>query len=133
MKYSKEELSNLEYNDAFEYEEPDDYSSEDCCYVCGSALDNLTIGFNKTEQLYRYECASCGAVFIIPENSRKRILLKGEERNWPDYLSETLQFPFEAEIIESTDREFFDMNYDGPCRYEDAVPYNLLFVCAKNA
>ena len=120
MKFSKEELNKMSFSDAFKLEEPSDYEAEDCCIICGNKLENLKIGFNEKEQLYKYECANCDAVFVMPKNSARgeRVLLQGEERNWPEYLMEALKFPFEAEIIESNDREFFDPNYDGPSLYD---------------
>jgi hypothetical protein len=120
MKFSKEELCDMRFNDTFELEEPDDFEEEDCCIVCGNKLENLKIGFNEKEQLYKYECANCDAICVMPKNSTRdeRILLRGEERNWPEYLLETLKFPFDADIIESNDREFFDPDYDGPRLYD---------------
>jgi len=78
------------------------------------------IGFNEKEQLYKYECANCDAIFVMPKNSARdeRVLLKGDERDWPEYLLETLKFPFYADIIESNDHEFFDPDYDGPSLYD---------------
>ena len=128
MKFSKEELSKMEFNDVHIMEEEQDlFSAEDCCYVCGSSLDNLTVGFNEKEQLSKYECAHCGAVFVTLKGSSDRILLKGEVRNWPDYLMETLEFPFEAVIIESSDREFFDPNYDGPGYLDDVKVLEVFY------
>ena len=120
MKFSKEELCSMRFNDAFKLEEPGDYEDEDCCIICGNKLENLKICYNEKEQLYKYECANCGAIFIMPKNSARdeRVILQGEERNWPEFLLETLKFPFNANIIESDDREFFDPDYDGPSRYD---------------
>ena len=120
MEFSKEELRDMRFTDAFEMEKPGDYEEEDCCYICGNKLENLKIGFNEKEQLYRYECANCNAIYVLPKNSAddERILLQGEERNWPEYLLETLKFPFYAHIIESNDREFFDPDYDGPSLHD---------------
>ena len=117
MRFSKEELSKMTFDDPFEVEESED---EDCCFVCGNELENLKMGFNKEEQLYKYECPNCNSVFVTPKDSSsdERYLIQGEERNWPEYLSETLKFPFTAEIIESSEREFFDPDYDGPCLYD---------------
>ena len=124
VEFSNEELMNMTYNDPFELEEPGECEEEDCCYICGNELENLTIGFNEKEQLFRYECSNCDSIYILPEeiSGMKRdeiILLRGEERDWPEYLSEVLKFPVAATVIESTDAEFFDENYDGPSRLDD--------------
>jgi hypothetical protein len=120
MKFSKKKLCDLKFNDTFELDEPGDFEEEDCCIICGNKLENLKIGFNEKEQLYKYECANCNSVYVIPKNAARneKIFLQGEERNWPEYLLETLKFPFDAEIIESNDREFFDPDYDGPSLYD---------------
>jgi len=120
MNYSKEELSNMEFSDAFILEEPDKYEEEECCIICGNKLENLKIGFNEEAQLYKYECANCNAVFVMPKKSARsdRILLQGTERDWPEYLMDTLEFPFFADIIESNDQEFFIPDYDGPSLYD---------------
>lgn len=120
MKFSKEELRNMRFIDAFTVEKCGDYEDEDCCIICGNKLENLKIGFNEKEQLFKYECANCDSIFVMPKNSARdeRTLLQGEERNWPEYLLETLKFPFDADIIESNDREFFDPDYDGPSLYD---------------
>jgi len=129
VKFTKNELKNMEFNDAFELEEPGDYEEEDCCFICGNKLENLKIGFNKKEQLYKYECANCGSVYIVPKNTRSEewVLLKGKERDWPKYLENTLKFPFIAEVIETTDQEFFDPNYNGPRRYDDAKVLEVFY------
>ena len=120
MEFSKEELRNMSFVDEFELEEPGEYEEEDCCVICGNEFENLKIGFNEKEQLYKYECANCNAIYVIPQNlsKGKRVLLQGEERNWPEYLLETLKFPFDADIIEPSDREYFDPEYDGPSLYD---------------
>ena len=114
MKFSKEELSAMEFNDPFDIEEPGEYEEDDCCSVCGSVMDSVTIGYNEKKQLFKFDCANCGTSYVIFEGSGEKVLLKGEERNWPEYLLEAFKFPFEATIIESNDREFFDPDYDGP-------------------
>ena len=129
MKLTKEELKNMSFSDAFTLEETDDYGAEECCIVCGSNLEDLKIGFNEEEQLYKYECANCEAVFVVLKNSAgdESVILQGEERNWPEYLMEVLKFPFDAEIIESDDREFFDPEYDGPGRYDDVKVLDVFY------
>ncbi|MDR1206187.1 MAG: calcium-binding protein [Peptococcaceae bacterium] len=120
VKLSKEKLRKMNFDDTVDPQEPGDYDEEDCCGICGNKFENLKISRNAKEQLYKYECANCGAIFVTPENSAKteRVLLQGEARNWPEYLLETLKFPFNANIIESNDREFFDPDYDGPSLYD---------------
>ena len=73
----------MRFTDAFKLEEPSDYEEEDCCIICGNKLENLKIGYNEKEQLYKYECANCDAVFVMPNNSTRnaRVLLRVEERN----------------------------------------------------
>jgi len=128
MDFSKEELSKMEFNDPVEPVESDGFA-EDCCMICGDELKNLKIGFNKNEQLYKYECSNCGSICVMPKRSSKdeRFILKGEERNWPEYLSKALKFPFNAEIIESNDREFFDPDYDGPSRYDTVKVLDVFY------
>ena len=120
MKFSKEDLRKMSFSDTYELQEPGNYEEEDCCIICGNKLENLKIGCNEKEQLCKYECANCDAIFVMTRNSARddRVLLQGEERNWPEYLQETLKFPFVAEIIEPNDREFFDPNYDGLKLYD---------------
>ena len=52
MKFSKEELCSMKFNDAIELEEPGDNESEDCCIICGNKLENLKICYNEKEQLF---------------------------------------------------------------------------------
>ena len=124
LKFSNEELMNMEFNDPFELEEPGKYEEDDCCYICGDLFENLSIGFNEKEQLFRYECENCDSVYILPQEISGRIkneviLIKGEERDWPEYLSEVLEFPVDATVIEATDAELFNENYDGPSKFDD--------------
>ena len=110
----------MSFNDTFQLKEPKDSENEDCCVICGNKLVNLKIGYNKKEQLYRYECTNCDAIYVISENTkrRERVLLQGKARNWPEYLMKTFKFPFAAIVIETNDREFFDPEYDGPRLHE---------------
>ena len=43
-----------------------------------------------------------------PKNDGDVVILRGEERNWPEYLMKKLKFPFEVTIIEESDKAFFD-------------------------
>ena len=127
MEISTQELSKIEYKDAFSYEDLKksmEYDSlnekEACCYVCGNELENMNIGFNAKEQLYRYECSNCSAIYVIHETSEfiETVILQGEERNWPLYLAETLVFPFFAEVEDDGGRSFFNPDYEGPSTYD---------------
>ena len=128
MKFSKEELSIMDFNDPIEIEEYDE-GEEDCCLICGNELKNLKISFSKENQLFKCECSNCNSIYVMPKNSLRdeRFILQGEERNWPEYLSEALKFPFNAEIIESNDREFFDPDYDGPCLYDSVKVLEVFY------
>ncbi|MCL2336222.1 MAG: calcium-binding protein [Firmicutes bacterium] len=127
MEYSKETLSNMEFNDEFTRDECEE-NEEVICSVCGSNSDIL-IGYNKNEQLFRYECTNCGAVVV--EGNEDSILVKGEERDWEKYLSETLEFPFVAQIIETSDREFFNPEDPGPICFLDIVEVTEVFETSK--
>ena len=65
----------------------------------------------------------------MPNKSARdeRILLQGKERDWLEYLQETLEFPFVAEIIELNDREFFDPYYDGPGHYDSVKVLEVFY------
>ena len=80
VKFSKEELGKMKFGDTFKLQEPDDYEDEDCCIICGNKLENLKIGYNEKEQLYKYECANCGTIFVMTIDSERdeRFLLQGE-------------------------------------------------------
>ncbi|MCL2121163.1 MAG: calcium-binding protein [Clostridiales bacterium] len=140
MKFSKEDLLQMRFDDPVPLPEPDDddddddifEDAEECCIICGNEIANLKISFNEKEQLYKYECANCKTIYVMPENARMKdsVLLQGEERDWPAYLQETLAFPFNAFICESNDREFFDPHYDGPRLY-DAVKVLEVFYSLK--
>ena len=120
--FETEELENMEFNDEFEktYSEirEEEYDDEgNFCSLCGS-LD-IKIGYNKKEDIFKIECSKCGGIIIEDENTTMRF--KGEERDWPEYLSETLKFPFIGQITEMTDREFFNPDDPGPILYLDEV------------
>ena len=127
MDLTIQELENIEYKDAFSFEklkESMEYDSsvdsKACCFVCGNELENMSIGFNAQEQLYRYECSNCNVIYVIHETSEfsETVFLQGEERNWPVYLAETFDFPFSAKVEEDDGRAFFNPDYEGPSIYD---------------
>jgi len=127
MRLTTQELSKIDFNDDFSFEELKksmEYDSliekEACCYVCGDELENLKIGFNAKEQTYKYECSNCSAIYVIHETSEftETAILQGEERNWPEYLAETLAFPFFADVEDDGGRSFFNPDYEGPSIYD---------------
>ena len=128
MGLSKQELSKIDFKDEFSFEElkkesegNDSFFDLDaCCYICGDKLENLKIGFNANEQAYKYECSNCNSIYVIYETAKstKKIILQGEERNWPEYLAETLVFPFFAGVEEDDARAFFNLEYEGPRMYD---------------
>jgi len=77
--------------------------------------------------LYRYDCSNCDSVYVKSEKDGDITLLKGEIRDWPEYLSENLKFPFEVMIIEENDRAFFDLEYDCPRRYDNATVLEVFY------
>jgi len=127
MKFTREELNKMEFNEHFSFNEADD--DDDCCIVCGNEIRNLTIGYNEKEQLLRYICSNCDSVYISTlANAREdRVLLKGEYRNWPEYLTEKLKFPFEVVITEESDSAFFNDDYDGPRLYDYAKVLKVFY------
>jgi len=127
MRFTKEELNKMEFNEFIGFNKPDD--DDDCCMVCGSEIGNLTIGYNEEEQLLRYNCSNCDSVYIstVANLRADRVLLKGEHRNWPEYLAEKLKFPFDVMIIEESDHAFFNENYIGPRRYDDAKVLEVFY------
>jgi|GEM_PF-1202951 len=137
MKFTKEELSKMDFNDPFELEESDEEEdededeegSEDCCIVCGNIFTNLKIGYNAKEEMFRYECANCDSVYVAKgtQTGVEMILLKGEHRNWPDYLMEKLKFPFDVVITEESDKAFFIDDYDGPRRWNKAKVLDVFY------
>ena len=127
MEITAQKLNNTEFNDAFSFEELKksmEYDSlitkEACCYVCGNELENLEIGFNANEQIYKFECSNCSTIYAIHETSEfiETVILQGEERNWPEYLAETFIFPFFAMVEDDGGRSFFNPEYEGPSTYD---------------
>jgi len=127
MEMKTEELCNIDFKDAFSFEElkksmEDDsfIEKEACCFVCGNELENLKIGFNAKKQMHKFECSNCSAIYVIQETSEfiETVILQGEERNWPEYLAETLILPFFAEVEDDGGRSFFNSEYEGPSTYD---------------
>ena len=98
-----QDIQNIEFNDEFE-------NDPGMCSICGGDT-NLT-GWNEEKDLSRFECEECGAIFICDSDYNKTIV-KGEKRNWENYLSENLTFPFKAFIDEFQER--------GPLRSGDKI------------
>ena len=127
MELTIQELNGIEFKDTFSFEDLKksmEYDSlikkEACCYVCGDMLENLKIGFNAKEHIYKYECSNCSTIYVIRETSEfiETAILQGEGRNWPEYLAETLVFPFYAEVEDDGGRSFFNPDYEGPSTYD---------------
>ena len=133
MKFSMEELAKIEFKDPFDFEklktgqESAFIETEACCYVCGDELQNLAIGFNKKEQLYRCECSNCGVIYVVHDTSdiTETVIVQGKERNWPEYLSKTLKFPFYAMVSEDDGRSFFNPDYEGLSIYNTVKVLNV--------
>jgi len=129
MGLTTQELNIIDFKDEFSFEELKktmEYDSliekEACCYICGDELENIKIGFNVKEQTYKYECSNCSAIYFIHETSEftETTIFQGEKRNWPEYLAETLVFPFYAEVEDDGGRSFFNPDYEGPSIYDTA-------------
>ncbi|MCL2323933.1 MAG: calcium-binding protein [Oscillospiraceae bacterium] len=86
------------------------------CSICG-ADTNLT-GWNEEKGLSRFECESCGAIFIYDEDYNKTIV-KGEKRNWEKFMTENMTFPFNGVIAEAQGNIFSEEK--GPINYGDKV------------
>jgi predicted RNA-binding Zn-ribbon protein involved in translation (DUF1610 family) len=82
---------NISFNDEFEPE-------DEMCEVCG--CDEMPrVGYNEKEDLLKFECPNCGAVFIADEEY-KFTMVKGERRDWLEYLAANVKFPFKAVVSE---------------------------------
>jgi len=127
MGLTTQELNIIDFKDEFSFEElkktmEDDslIEKEACCYICGDELENMKIGFNVKEQTYKFECSNCNAIYVIRETSEftETTIFQGDKRNWPEYLAETLVFPFYAEVEDDGGRSFFNPDYEGPSTYD---------------
>ena len=45
--------------------------------------------------------------------------MMGEKREWEQFLTENLKFPFEAQVDECSAKEFFTGEASGPINYLD--------------
>lgn len=103
-------MQDIVFNDEFE-EEPG------LCSICGA--DTALTGWNEEKELTRFECSECGAVFIC-DNDYNETLVKGEKRNWADFLSTNLRFPFTAIVTEFQGENIFAKER-GPIKQNDKV------------
>ena len=102
-------MKNIEFNDEFE-EEPE------ICDICGG--DAKLTGWNEEKELSRFECADCGAIYIY-DNEYNQTIVKGEKRDWVQFLNNNLSFPFNGIIDEVQGNPFKEET--SPIRYGDAV------------
>ena len=89
-------MQDIVFNDEFE-EEPG------LCSICGA--DTALTGWNEEKELSRFECSECGAVFVC-DNDYNETLVKGEKRNWADFLSANLHFLLQLSLPSSKERTF---------------------------
>ena len=98
----------------------DEFEAEDeICAVCGNEAMSR-VGYNEKEDLLKFECPECGAIFI-EDGERKTTMVKGKKRDWCKYLAENLSLPFEAVVTEISDEELFGAGDPGPIRYKDKL------------
>ena len=102
-------MIDIEFPDAFE-------EDDELCTICGA--EAALTGWNEEKMLSRFECAECGAIFIIDDDYNETVL-KGEKRDWEKHLSEKLSFPFEARIDEQQGDDLFGAR--GPLSYGNKV------------
>jgi len=88
----------------------------DICSFCG-ATERLT-GWNEEKELSRYECSECDAIVVYDDKGNCTVL-KGKKRDWKDFLSQNLSFPFYARVDEHQGNIF--SKEKGPLRYGDEV------------
>lgn len=124
MSGDKEKFINMVFEDEIEEDEKNnevyDEGEDFICCICGNE-PILRIGYNKKEQMYKNECKNCGAITVAHRETGKITLIKGEARNWEKYLSDNMEFPFIAQIVEITGREFFNPDDPPPIGYMDIV------------
>ena len=102
-------MENIEFNDEFEEE-------EEICPICGG--DAQVTGWNEEEELSRFECADCGAIYVY-DIDYDMTILKGEKRNWEKFLAANLSFPFKGVVDEYQGEK-------GPIRQGDFVTVNKI-------
>ena len=106
------DCSKIKFKDKFE-------ADNDICEICG--CDGMrAVGYNKKEDLLKYECPECGAV-IIEDGSYNTTIIKGEKRDWSKYFAENLSLPFEAVVVEGNDADIFSRGRSGPNRNNDIL------------
>jgi len=98
-----------------EFEDIIDEDTEICSF-CG-ATDRLT-GWNEEKELSRYECSECGAM-VVYDGKGNSTVLKGKKRDWKNFLSQNLSFPFNARVDEHQGSVL--TKEKGPLRYGDEV------------
>ena len=109
----------IDYN-TIDYNDPDDYAPDrHTCTSCGSESDER-IGYNEELDLLKRACSNCGMVYVEDDDGNK-VVLKGEARDWEDYLRSHLKLPFEAIVDEASDEEIFGFGDPGPIKYRDKL------------
>jgi len=83
----------------------DEFDEEiDICYNCGSESAAL-IGYNEEKDMDKVECTNCNCIFIDDRKGTVTII-KGKERNWYEFLSSNLDFPFNGVIDEFQEYDY---------------------------
>jgi len=113
-------VKNVVGYEGIDFNDQDDYAPDtQICSFCGSESDER-IGYNEKKDLLKRACSNCGAIYI--EDGQGEItIIKGEKRNWAEYLKQNLVFPFEAVVDEASDEEAFGFGDPEPIRYKDRV------------
>ena len=113
----KKKVKNFE---GINFNDPDDYAPDtEICSNCGSDSDER-IGYNEKNDLLKRACSNCGMVYIEDADGEITVI-KGEKRNWGNFLKQNLSVPFEAIVDEASDEEVFGVGKPGPIRYKDKV------------
>ena len=106
--------------DEIDFNDPDGYAPDtDICTSCGSKSDER-VGYNEKLDLLKRACSNCGMVYV-EDGDGEVVVLKGEKREWGEYLRAHLVFPFEATVEEASDEEVFGIGDPGPIRYGDKL------------